>query len=206
MIIPDYPNYDITPSGIVTNIKLNKVITPVSYNGYLSVRLSRNKKLHHKSLHRLVYRVFKGEIPPGMHIDHMDGIRTNNSIDNLRVVTPAENNTNRLFLRRGTEVNTNKLTEQQVMDIRKSKSNGMSGPELAKQYGVAKSTINRIAKGYTWKHLPLLSIDNSVWGNPKITGAISGKKLRDKYGQDYFSRVAKAQKIKKHCETCTCVS
>lgn len=32
----------------------------------------------------------------------------------------------------------------------------------------------------TWKHLPILPVDNSVWGNPKKTGAISGKELNKK--------------------------
>lgn len=205
MIIPDFPAYDITPSGIITNIKLEKVITPVVRNGYLSVRLSRDKKLHHKSLHRLVYEVFRGSIPYGYHIDHIDGIRMNNSIRNLRAVTSKENNLNRKYLRRGTEVNTSKLTEEQVAEIRLAKSTGANSMSLAQKYSVQKSTINRIATGKTWKHLPILSVDNSQWGSSSLTGAMSGSKLREKYGKDYFAKVAKAQKIKKHCSTCTCV-
>ena len=46
-------------------------------------------------VHRLVYEVFKGEVPEGMEIDHIDRNKHNNNPDNLRVVTRAENCKNR---------------------------------------------------------------------------------------------------------------
>ena len=46
-------------------------------------------------VHRMVYEAFKGEIPEGMEIDHIDRNRQNNNPDNLRVVTRSENNKNR---------------------------------------------------------------------------------------------------------------
>ena len=46
-------------------------------------------------VHRLVYEAFKGEIPEGMEIDHIDRNRRDNNPDNLRVVTRAENMKNR---------------------------------------------------------------------------------------------------------------
>lgn len=47
-------------------------------------------------VHRMVYEAFKGEIPEGMEIDHIDRNKHNNNPDNLRVVTRAENNKNRV--------------------------------------------------------------------------------------------------------------
>ena len=46
-------------------------------------------------VHRMVYEAFKGEIPEGMEIDHIDRNKHNNNPDNLRVVTRAENIANR---------------------------------------------------------------------------------------------------------------
>lgn len=46
-------------------------------------------------VHRLVYEAFKGEIPEGMQIDHIDRNKRNNNPDNLRVVTRSENCNNR---------------------------------------------------------------------------------------------------------------
>ena len=45
-------------------------------------------------IHRLVYEAFKGEIPEGMEIDHIDRNKRNNNPDNLRVVTRKENMNN----------------------------------------------------------------------------------------------------------------
>jgi len=41
--------------------------------------------------HRVVWEYFNGQIPSGLHIDHVDHDRTNNKIENLRCVSQAEN-------------------------------------------------------------------------------------------------------------------
>lgn len=45
-------------------------------------------------VHQLVYNAWVGEVPDGMVIDHIDRNKTNNSVENLRVVTPKENQDN----------------------------------------------------------------------------------------------------------------
>ena len=42
-------------------------------------------------VHRIVYAWFNKIIPMGMVIDHADNNKTNNHLDNLRLVTPSEN-------------------------------------------------------------------------------------------------------------------
>jgi len=68
---------------------------PSQYGLDLPVKQSNGKKgLRHfvkKQVHRLVYEAFKGKIPEGMHINHLDCDRSNNMLDNLQVVTPKEN-------------------------------------------------------------------------------------------------------------------
>jgi hypothetical protein len=51
-------------------------------------------------LARLKYLTFKGEIPKGYTIDHIDGNTLNNSIRNLRAVTQAINSRDGGFLRK----------------------------------------------------------------------------------------------------------
>jgi len=48
-------------------------------------------------INRLVYMAFNGEIPEGYEVDHIDGDRFNNSIDNLQILTPAENSAKRAY-------------------------------------------------------------------------------------------------------------
>lgn len=202
--IKDYELYKISPNGFVVNSKTGHTLTPVTRNGYLSVRLYKDKKLHQKSLHKLVYETYQSKVPNGMHINHINGIRNDNRLANLEVCTPKENNDRRLFLRKGEQINTAKLNERQVMEIRQRKANGERSLDLANEYGVGKGTINRLIAGKSWKHLPLLPVDNSFWGNPKKTGAMASKVLNDKYGKEYFAKIAKGKKFKKHCDTCRC--
>lgn len=62
--------------------------------GYMTVNLSKNGKGNTKRVHRLVANAFLGE--SNLQIDHIDGNKQNNRLDNLEYVTPKEN-TNRAW-------------------------------------------------------------------------------------------------------------
>ena len=51
------------------------------------------KKYHW--VHRVVYTMHHGEIPEGMSIDHINNIRDDNRIENLRMCTHQQNHYNR---------------------------------------------------------------------------------------------------------------
>ena len=73
--------------------KLVQVKPWINNRGYEFIRTPHG---HGTTLvHRMVYEAFKGEIPEGLEIDHIDRNKHNNSPDNLRVVTRAENIANR---------------------------------------------------------------------------------------------------------------
>lgn len=55
----------------------------------------KNKKLVNIPLHRLVYLTFKGDIPEGYDVDHIDRDTLNNHPDNLRAISRKENIANR---------------------------------------------------------------------------------------------------------------
>lgn len=44
--------------------------------------------------HRIVWTILKGEIPEGMHVDHIDRNKSNNRIENLRLVSNTVNKRN----------------------------------------------------------------------------------------------------------------
>ena len=63
----------------------------IGNRGYRQITL--NKKRH--QAHRLIWVYLNGNIPEGLEIDHIDGDKTNNRIDNLRLATRTQNRWNR---------------------------------------------------------------------------------------------------------------
>jgi hypothetical protein len=59
--------------------------------GYFVVTLHALKKRRKIGIHRLVMDAFVGPLPPGMHTNHKDGVKTNNKLSNLEYITPLEN-------------------------------------------------------------------------------------------------------------------
>ena len=62
----------------------------VCKDGYMRIRLFG----HAFSVHRLIWVLHNSLIPEGMQIDHINRIRTDNRIENLRVVTQRQNLSN----------------------------------------------------------------------------------------------------------------
>lgn len=89
--IPNYPNYIINTYGEIYSLITRRFLTPHYLSGYQHYELSSQNKSKRLRAHRLVYRTFVGEIPRGMVIDHINGIRDDNRLENLRCVTQSEN-------------------------------------------------------------------------------------------------------------------
>ena len=92
---PVFDNYGASKKGNIINIKTKKILSKKKNNGngYLIFCLC-NEKLEEKKnyyQHRFVYEVFKGMIPSIMEIDHRNGIRNDNRIKNLQLLTPFQN-------------------------------------------------------------------------------------------------------------------
>lgn len=79
--------YMISKDGVVVLKSTHRILKQEDRNGYKRVVLNSVKH----SVHLLVWQTFKGEIPKGMVIDHIDGNRGNNKLENLRMVSQSEN-------------------------------------------------------------------------------------------------------------------
>lgn len=62
----------------------------INSQGYKVVSVNRMPR----GVHRIIYLMHHGTITPGRQIDHIDRDKLNNSISNLRSVTPSENSRN----------------------------------------------------------------------------------------------------------------
>lgn len=86
-----FPDYYADKHGNIYNKQGHKMSPFVDTTGYWQMKLRKNKKICHVRPHRHIYEAFNGEIPKGMQINHIDGNKLNNSLDNLEIVTNKEN-------------------------------------------------------------------------------------------------------------------
>ena len=76
---------------------LKKKCEPADGTKYQRLRLSRNKKNHSLSVHRVVYWLFNQDwdiYDKTMYVDHIDRNTRNNDISNLRLLNPQESKFN----------------------------------------------------------------------------------------------------------------
>lgn len=159
--IPGFPNYSITKDGRVWSTPRRRTkggwLKLINRVGYLAVELFKNSQGYICYLHRLVLETFVGACPAGMQCRHLNGIRTDNRLENLCWGTYEENEVDkeRHGLTAQGEKNGNaKLTKEKVKVIRYlHKVAKFTYADLAWQFDVYKSTIERIVNRKTWKHL-----------------------------------------------------
>ncbi len=94
--INGYANYEVSCFGRVRNATTERILKPgLSSNGYLTVRISKNSKAKTHNIHQLVAREFLRNPFDLKCIDHIDGNKTNNNLDNLRFCSLTQNQGNR---------------------------------------------------------------------------------------------------------------
>jgi len=89
--IDGYDNrYQISNTGKVKNLLGERVLS-ISNCGYVRVGLCKNSKIKQESIHRLVAKYFIPNIDNKQFVNHKDGNKLNNSVENLEWVTLSEN-------------------------------------------------------------------------------------------------------------------
>lgn len=134
-----------------------------SSSGYLTVALSKNGKARTTLLHRIVAAAFLGEST--LEVNHKNGDKTDNRVENLEYMTRKQNAahaaTNGMYptshpnriLPRGTKHHATRLSEKDVIDMKRKRKSGMTYIEIAKQYGYTPEGVSAICRGINWTHL-----------------------------------------------------
>lgn len=128
--------------------------------GYRIFSFRSNKKGRQitKSLHRLVAEIFiKKPSPKHQHVLHLDFVKNNNVVDNLKWGTKEELSAHQKKnpnYKRGLVYNA-KLSVDQVKEIKRIllKDEKIVYARLARQYGITQTQLNRIRRGDNWKNV-----------------------------------------------------
>ncbi len=116
--------------------------------GYYQVALYKNNKRIVPTIHKLVTLSFLGERPFKKQINHKDGVKKNNRLNNLEYLTCSQNNTHAFR----TGLRKNKLKYKQVISIRKQYAKGnITQKELSRKYLIAESNICLIIQNKKWR-------------------------------------------------------
>ena len=90
--IKDFPAYYIDKNANVYSTLTNKVLNPgIDSKGYKQVNLSKNGKAHTCRVHRLIAMAYIPNVENKPCINHINGDRTDNRLENLEWCTKSEN-------------------------------------------------------------------------------------------------------------------
>lgn len=115
----------------------------------------RRGKIDHKA-HRVAYELKNGQIPKGMCVCHTCDNPPCCNPDHLFLGTIKENNRDRTSKGRtamGEKNGLSKLKDEDIIKIRKMHTMGISQQKIADIFGVFQTSISRICRCVSWKHI-----------------------------------------------------
>lgn len=155
--VKNFKDYEISNFGVIKNKNTNKILKQNfnKTNEYIYVNIY-NKKLStvSRSVHRLMAETFL----PKIQVNHINGDKSNNTLDNLEWSNGSLNTAHAYKLgliksHIGESARNVKLTEEIVLNIRKDKALGIGVTEISKKYNIKLGTISSVYYGKNWKHL-----------------------------------------------------
>jgi len=155
-------------------------------------------------IHRLVALAFIGKPPTALHeINHINGGKTDNHVDNLEWVTRAENikhayDNGLAKIRNGTSASNAKLSGEQVQQILALYEQGLKPKDIAKSFPVSARAVSDLLFGRTHQNVTLPSAPKTLKGSRVLDREkVIGIKQMLNSGRQSSSDIAKAFGVSK---------
>ena len=150
--------YHVDENGNVYGVKGNLLALQVcKKKGYLTVKISYfNDGVKRKKVHRLVAEAYIPNPENFPVVNHKDGNKSNNCVDNLEWTT-IEYNTwhaaNILKAQKGDKATNLTINEKIAIKVCEMLENNMKNMDIADQLGIPRNIIRDIRTRKTWTHI-----------------------------------------------------
>lgn len=146
--------YLISNNGHVFNEKTGRELKPQNNgNGYLKVTLTVSGKQTQKYIHRLVAECYL--LNKSTQVNHKDGNKKNNSVENLEWCTNSENQIHAHkngLKKNGNNLWNGKFEKNQINQMKEFRNSGMFYYEIAKLFQTTKGTVHAIVNNKRYKY------------------------------------------------------
>jgi len=146
-----------------TRERKGRILSPAKHSaGYRKVGVvTLDGRQSQRTVHSLVMEAFEGPRPAGLWINHKNGDKTDNRIENLEYCTASDNQRHAVAtglapkppLKRGAEQHKARLDEIQVRRVRAYAQLNWPTYKIARFFGVGETTIYNILKRKSWAWL-----------------------------------------------------
>lgn len=144
-------------SSLLSGFKI--LSTPINSHGYKYVLLYKDGKRKTCKVHRLVAEAFIKNEENKPSVNHINGIKTDNRVENLEWCTQSENviharENGLVQMVKGENNGRAKLVDEHVKNIRLLYATGFfTQKELGDYYGVGQTTISEVVLRKKWNHI-----------------------------------------------------